>query len=99
MWKFIHDYYSNKKAHPSTLAFFRVSFGTLMFFSTLRFWSNGWIETLYIKPDFHFKYYLFEWVNDFGDNTYILFVICLISSLFVALGYKYRLSIITASND
>lgn len=95
MWKFIHYYYSNKKAHPSTLAFFRITFGGLMFFSTLRFWSKGWIETLYIKPIYHFKYYLFEWVNDLGDYTYILFIICLVSSLFVTLGYKYRVSIIT----
>ena len=94
MWNFIHNYYSNKKAHPSTLAFFRITFGGLMFFSTIRFWSKGWIESLYIKPKYHFKYYLFEWVNDFGDYTYLLFIVCLISSLFVTLGYKYRISII-----
>ena len=95
MYKIIHDYYLKKKAHPSTLAFFRITFGGLMFFSTLRFWSKDWIELLYIKPIFHFKYYGFEWVNDLGVYTYLLFIICLISSMFVTLGYKYRASIIT----
>ena len=95
MYKIIHNYYSKKKGHPSTLAFFRITFGGLMFFSTLRFWSKDWIESLYIKPVFHFKYYGFEWVNDFGVYIYLLFIICLISSMFVALGYKYRASIIT----
>ena len=95
MYKIIHNYYSKKKGHPSTLAFFRITFGGLMFFSILRFWSKDWIESLYIKPVFHFKYYGFEWVNDFGVYIYLLFIICLISSMFVALGYKYRASIIT----
>ncbi|PWH09998.1 HTTM domain-containing protein, partial [Bacteroidetes bacterium SCGC AAA795-G10] len=62
------SYYLNKnKSHAATLAFFRVAFGSLMFFSVIRFWSKGWIESLYIKPNFHFKYFGFEWVQDFGN--------------------------------
>lgn len=95
MFKFIQNYYSNKNAHPASLAFFRITFGGLMFFSTLRFWSKGWIETLYIKPSYHFKYFGFEWVDDFGSLTYLLFIMCLITSLFVMLGYKYRVSMIS----
>jgi hypothetical protein len=71
--KIIHDYYSRKKAHPATLAFFRITFGGLMFLSTLRFWSKGWIETLYVLPEYHFKYFGFEWVTDLGNFTYLLF--------------------------
>ena len=90
------SYYLNKnKSHAATLAFFRVAFGSLMFFSVIRFWSKGWIESLYIKPNFHFKYFGFEWVQDFGNYTYILFILCLITSLFVTIGFKYRISIIS----
>ena len=95
MHKIIHDYYSRKKAHPATLAFFRITFGGLMFLSTLRFWSKGWIETLYVLPEYHFKYFGFEWVTDLGNFTYLLFLLGLISSFFVMIGYKYRLSVIT----
>jgi hypothetical protein len=87
--------YITNQTKAAPLAVFRILFGFMMLASIIRFWSFGWIETLYIKPIYHFKYYLFEWVNDLGDYTYILFIICLISSLFVTLGYKYRVSIIT----
>tara|TARA_Y100000996_G_scaffold405447_1_gene380607 strand:+ start:404 stop:1789 length:1386 start_codon:yes stop_codon:yes gene_type:complete len=95
MIKTVNEYIYNKKIHASTLAFFRVTFGVLMFFSVIRFWSKGWIDFLYIKPDFHFKYFGFEWVQDLGIFTYVLFILCIISSFFVTIGYKYRISIIS----
>jgi hypothetical protein len=60
----------------------------------LRFWYHGWIETLYIQPKFHFTFYGFEWVNVPGVYTYLLFIICGLSSLMVALGLKYRFAIV-----
>ena len=60
----------------------------------IRFVSKGWVEKLYLEPSFHFSFYGFEWVKPFGDMTYLLFVISCTSAFFVALGYKYRLSII-----
>ncbi len=83
---------STTKAAP--LAAFRILFGLMMFVSILRFWLNGWIEKLYIEPHFFFKYYGFEFVEPLGNYTYLLFVICALSAIFVALGYKYRISII-----
>ena len=65
-----------------------------MFVSIVRFWKNGWIQTLYIEPKFHFTYYGFSWINDFAGFTYILFFICALSSISICLGYKYRASII-----
>ncbi len=64
-----------------------------MCYSIIRFWLKGWIETLYIQPKFHFSYYGFEWVKPLDEYTYILFLICGVSALLVALGLKYRLSI------
>ena len=65
-----------------------------MTFSIIRFWLKGWIETVYIEPSFHFSYYFFDWVKPLGELTYILFLICGISAFFVAIGYKYKYSII-----
>ena len=87
--------YLKKNTHTAPLAVFRIGFGLMMLISIIRFWSYGWIEKLYLKPDFHFSYYGFEWVKPIGDWTYLLFMICGLSAFFVALGYKYRLAIIT----
>ena len=65
-----------------------------MLYSIIRIFFKGWIETLYIEPSFHFSYYGFEWIKPIGDYTYIIFLVCAVSSFLVAIGYKYRLSII-----
>ncbi|UKM64753.1 HTTM domain-containing protein [Flavobacteriaceae bacterium GSB9] len=87
--------YLNKNASAAPLAVFRMAFGVMMCLSIIRFWYHGWIETLYIQPKFHFSYYGFEWVKPLGNYTYLLFVICGVSALMVALGLKYRFAIIT----
>jgi hypothetical protein len=66
-----------------------------MFISIIRFWALGWIDKLYIQPHFFFSYYGFEWIKPLGDLTYVLFFICGLSALFVALGLKYTWAIIT----
>ena len=86
--------YFNKQSSAAPLAVFRMFFGFLMFISLVRFWSKGWIESLYIEPSFHFSYYGFEWVKPVGLYTYAFFIICGISAFFVAIGYKYRLSVL-----
>ena len=65
-----------------------------MTLSMIRFVSKGWVEKLYLEPSFHFSFYGFEWVKPFGEMTYLLFLVCCMSAFFVAIGYKYRLSII-----
>jgi hypothetical protein len=82
--------YFNKTTSAAPLAVFRICFGLMMLFSILRFWANGWIKSLYINPSYFFSYYGFEFVKPLGNYTYLLFVICAISSLFVALGFLYR---------
>ncbi len=86
--------YFNSYSESAPLAVFRIGFGLMMFASIVRFWLHGWIEKLYITPKFHFSYYGFEWVRPLGDFTYLLFVICGLSALFVAIGYKFRMAII-----
>ncbi len=83
------------KTEAAPLAAFRVLFGVMMFLSIVRFWYNGWIEKLYIEPRFFFSYYGFEFVKPLGQYTYLVFILCGISALLVAVGYKYRLAIVT----
>lgn len=77
------------------MAAFRLFFGLLMLASIIRSWAYGWIDKLYIQPKFHFSYYGFEWVQPISQYTYLLFIVCAISALFVAIGYRYRLAIVT----
>src|SRR5690606_6719262 len=76
------------------LAVFRIGFGVMMLLSIVRFWRNGWIETLYILPKFHFSYYGFAWIKPIGDYTYLIFALCGISAFLIAIGLKYRMAII-----
>ena len=86
--------YFKKESLPYPLALYRIGFGILIMFSLARFALNGWIESLYIEPDFHFSYYGFSWVKPLGIYTYLIFLICFASALFVTIGYKYRYSIV-----
>ena len=79
--------------HIAPLSLFRILFGGMMFASILRFSLKGWINELYVKPIFFFKYYGFEWVkvpNETG--LYILFALVAISALFIMFGLFYRFS-------
>lgn len=86
--------YFHQTTNAAPLAVFRICFGILMAFSIVRFWYNGWIEKLYLNPTFHFHYYGFEWVTVPSNFTYVLFAICFLTALTIAVGFKYRLSII-----
>ena len=77
------------------LAVFRIIFGLLMLFATLRFWLKGWIYDLYIAPEFHFKYFGFDWVHALPGNwMYAVFALMALAALGIALGFYYRLSAI-----
>jgi hypothetical protein len=76
------------------LVVLRLGFGILMFLSTLRFIWMGWIDTLYINPGFHFTYLGFDWLKPLpAIGMYWIFGILLLLSLFICLGFAYRLSI------
>ncbi|SHI68212.1 HTTM domain-containing protein [Aquimarina spongiae] len=87
--------YFHKHTEAAPLAVFRIFFGIMMLISIIRFWSYGWIDKLYIQPGFFFSYFGFDFVKPLGIYTYVIFAICGISALMVALGFKYRLAIIT----
>jgi len=85
----------NKPVSILPLVRFRIAFGLLMFASLIRFLLRGWIDTVYIKPAFHFSYSGFEWVKPIGDpGMYILFLAVIIASLLICLGLFYRIAAI-----
>ena len=90
----MREYFKSTKA-AEPLAVFRVGFGLMMFYSIMRFYFMGWIEKVYVLPDFHFKYYGFEWVPKIGEYTYLLFFICAITSIMITIGFRYRLAIVS----
>ena len=75
----------------ASLAFFRIVFGCVMLFSTIRFMANGWVYLFYIKPGFFFKYYGFYWVKTLpGDWMYLPWIGMAVSLVLVILGKYYR---------
>jgi len=83
-----------REVSNAPLVLFRIAFGVLMTASVIRFMLNGWVEEFYLKPTFHFTYYGFEWVQPLPEwAMYGLFGTMLISSVLIAIGAFYRLSI------
>ncbi|MEM8984003.1 MAG: HTTM domain-containing protein [Pseudomonadota bacterium] len=79
----------------AALAVFRMLIGGLMCVGALRFIHNGWIERLYVEPEFHFKYWGFAWVQVPSETgLYLLYSAIAVTALLVALGAFYRLAII-----
>ena len=75
------------------LIVFRISFGLILFISTLRFILKGWVTDLYIKPTYFFTYYGFDWISPVSNNfIYIVFFLLLVCSLMITLGLFYRYS-------
>ncbi len=84
---------ADRPVSVAPLAGFRVLFGLLVFFATVRFWAHGWIEEFYIRPRFFFAYYGFEWVQPLpAPWLYGVFGLLALSALGVALGACYRLA-------
>ena len=73
------------------LIVFRISFGLILFISTLRFILKGWVTDLYIKPTYFFTYYGFDWISPVSNNfIYIVFFLLLVCSLMITIGLFYR---------
>ena len=83
-------------SHPtdsSSLVFLRIAFGALMLWECSRYFQYNWIEDLYIKQQFHFKYEWFTWVDSLpGLGMYIIFLFLVVCSIFISLGLFYRFS-------
>ncbi|MBY5958078.1 HTTM domain-containing protein [Membranicola marinus] len=86
------DDLKTKETSIAPLVIFRILFGLLMAFGAIRFIFSGWIEKLYLEPDFFFKFFGFEWVH-VPQSAWLLYGLHLLiatSAIGIALGWKYR---------
>ena len=106
-WIFSHTYnydvvpkitISQKLFEPSDVAilvYFRIIFGAVMLWEVFRYLGNDWIYKYWIEPTFHLTYYGFDWIKPLpGDAMYLHFIVMCILSVFIIIGFKYRISTI-----
>jgi vitamin K-dependent gamma-carboxylase len=76
----------------AALIYFRIAFGALMVWEIWRCFVGHRLNSLWIQPEFHFKYFGFDWVQPPpGDWIYVLFAVLLTSAAGVTIGLCYRL--------
>jgi vitamin K-dependent gamma-carboxylase len=75
------------------LGAFRVLFGALLCFSVARFWAYGWIDEIYIRPEFHFTYFGFDWVRPWPAlGMYLHFALMALAAAGLCIGIASRVS-------
>ncbi|MDA0376592.1 MAG: HTTM domain-containing protein [bacterium] len=79
----------------ASLGFFRLLFGSAMIMQMLDYLLSEKIVSEYLSPAFHFSYPYLEWIGPLPPLfTYAIFSMMLLAAIGIALGYKYRLSIV-----
>ena len=75
------------------LAVYRVLFGLALGVSMLRFLYNGWVDELFTRPTFFFKYWGFGWTVVWPAwGMYLHFAVLAALALCVGLGLFYRVT-------
>lgn len=75
------------------MAVFRIGFGLVAVYSSLRFLAKGWVDRLYLEPEHHLTYPGFGWVQPWPSPWMHLHVVVLaLLGGCIALGYRHRLA-------
>lgn len=73
------------------LVVFRMFFGGLLFYSTVRTIWKGWVNDLYVEPSFHFGFIQgLEPLDSFG--MHLVFALMAFAALGILLGFFYRIN-------
>ncbi len=84
---------AGRSVPSDSVAVFRIGFGLLVAYSSIRFLAKGWVDTLYLAPEYHLYYRWFEWVQPLPAPFMHLHVAALaVLGLCIALGYRHRLA-------
>lgn len=79
----------------SPLIIFRIFFGILISLECFGAILTGWVRRTLVEPAFTFNFIGFEWLQPLpGNGMYFYFALMGVLGVFVALGYRYRLSMI-----
>ncbi len=83
------------KIDNSALLIFRIFFGTLVALECYGAILTGWVKRTLIEPKFTFNFIGFDWLQPFdGYGMYAYFIAMGTLGVCIAIGYKYRFSII-----
>jgi vitamin K-dependent gamma-carboxylase len=75
----------------ASLVWFRVAFGLCMVAHVLE--SMPKVAQSYIEPEFHFKYFGFQWVEPWPGNwMHVHFLVLLLAAVCITLGAGYRVA-------
>jgi vitamin K-dependent gamma-carboxylase len=75
----------------ASLAAFRIIFGTVMFAGCVRLLTSGWIDTMYVEPQWFFTYAGFGWVKAWPAwGMYLHYGVLAVLALAIATGAFYR---------
>ncbi|TXE16268.1 HTTM domain-containing protein [Psychroserpens burtonensis] len=91
MNKFLFKHIDN-----SSLVVFRILFGALIFLESIGAVITGWIRRTLVEPEFTFNFIGFDFLQAIqGDWMYAHYIIMGICGIFVMVGYKYRISMLS----
>jgi vitamin K-dependent gamma-carboxylase len=91
MNKFLFKHIDN-----SSLIVFRILFGALIFLESIGAIVTGWIRRTLVEPEFTFNFIGFDFLQAIqGDWMYAHYIIMGICGIFVMVGYKYRISMLS----
>jgi len=80
------------------LRLFRIFFGMLVMVECWGAIGTGWVKETFVEPHFTFPFIGFEWTQVLlGYPMYLLYAILGLAGLGIALGYRYRVSILLFS--
>lgn len=84
--------YLKRSTSIAPLVVFRIVYGAVMTFSTIRFICKDWVHLFYGVPKFFFSYYGFEWIKPLNEQSMsILFILMAYSFFMVMIGAWYRI--------
>lgn len=76
-----------------SVAAFRIAYGLLVAYGSIRFLTRGWVDALYLEPAHHLTYPGFEWVRPLASPWMHLHMVALAGlGLCIAVGYRHRLA-------
>lgn len=76
-----------------SVAVFRIGFGLVAVYSSVRFLAKGWVDRLYLEPEHHLTYPGFGWVQPWPSPWMHMHVVVLaLLGGCIALGYRHRLA-------
>ncbi|MEM1217732.1 MAG: HTTM domain-containing protein [Bacteroidota bacterium] len=70
---------------------FRMAFGLVMLFSTVRYMYMGWVDSQLVDSVLHFSYYGFDWVQPLSRlGMYSIFIVMATACIAITIGWYYR---------